>query len=401
MSRKLYLDDSYLRQCEAEVVEARQTDEAWEVVLDRTCFYPESGGQPGDSGTISGIQVLDVRLEGEDVIHVLEAEPPASPLEARIDWRRRYDHMRQHTGQHLLTAAIINLFDVDTVGFHLGEKFSTIDIATSSFSPERAARAEELCSEWITAALPVSTEYVSPEEFQNMELRKKALPEELSGSVRLVRIGDVDIAHCGGTHLRSTAELQMIKVVGTERVRDTVRVTFLAGGRATADYKHKHELLTRLAADLTCGIEDLPATVGKTKEDAKESYKQLKKLRKEMISGMVQSELEKASKVGEFKILCSEYEGWSSDELKVLASKATAVEPKLIICTAGREADRGAIALAAGSAFDGDLGEIIRSLLPLFDGRGGGKGRFAQAVGDASKLNDVLEAANRLLREAV
>jgi len=399
MGNKLYLDDSYRRSFEAEIVNAEQVGDGWEVVLAATCFYPESGGQPADRGTIGSAAVLDVQLRGEEVVHLLGAEPPASPAAAEIDWPRRYDHMQQHTGQHLLTAALIELFDADTVGFHLGERICTIDVTLPGLNTERAARAEQFCAEQIGAALPVTTEYVEPDEFRAMELRKKALPEELAGAVRLVRIGDLDVAHCGGTHLRSTAELQTIKILGSEKVRDATRVHFLAGSRALDDYVGKHSMLAGLASALTCGVDDLPGKIAKLVEENRGMFRLLKKARKELVELRARSELADAKEAGRWLLLVRRYEGWGAEELKMLAGRMTAAEPRLLVCAGGDDDKSGVVVLAAGDQFDGDLGEIIRQLLPLFDGKGGGKGRFAQAVGDASRMDEVLRAAADLLRE--
>ena len=286
MTRKLYLDDCYRRNFESAITASEKTDSGWEVTLAETCFYPESGGQPADHGSIGGIAVLDVQLRDSEVIHLLEEEPPDSPVTAEIDWRRRYDHMQQHTGQHLLTAALIRLYEADTVGFHLGERVSTIDITLPGLNEDRRRKAEELCGEWIAAAMPTAVEYVDADEFRRMDLRKKALPEEITGEVRLLRIGDVDLAHCGGTHLRNTAEIRLIKIVAVERVRDTTRLHFLAGQRAVDDYADKHGMLSAMAADLTCGIEDLHGRVAALRTEAKEASRQLRKLRGEMIEGM-------------------------------------------------------------------------------------------------------------------
>ena len=397
MTRKLYLDDSYRRNFEAAVIGSEKTDTGWEVTLAETCFYPESGGQPADRGRIGGVAVADVQLRGGDVIHLLEGEPPSSPAPAEIDWQRRYDHMQQHTGQHLLTAALIELFDADTVGFHLGERVSTIDITLPGLNEDRRRKAEELCAEWIAAAMPATVEYVDADEFRAMDLRKKALPDEITGEVRLLRIGDVDLAHCGGTHLRNTAEIQLIKIVGAEKVRDTTRLHFLAGRRALDDYAGKHGMLSSMAAELTCAVEDLPARMAALRAEAKEASKQLRKLRGEMIEGMAAREAADAQEAGAFRVLARRYDGWDAEELKTLAGAATSAEPRLLLCAGGGDAEKAMLVLAAGAEFGGDLGATMRELLPVFEGKGGGRGNFAQAAGDPARLDDAIAAAQELL----
>lgn len=399
MQQQLYLTDSYLREFEATILNTRETEAGWEAVLDGTYFYPESGGQPSDRGTIGAANVLDVQLRDNKVIHILDAGPKEKKLPAAIDWIRRYDHMQQHTGQHLLTAALIMLYDADTIGFHLGEQVSTIDITMESISDKQIREAEEKCSHWIATAMPVTVEYVSREEFGELYLRKKALPDHVEGPIRLIRIGTVDVAHCGGTHLRSTAELQLIKIIGSEKVRETTRLHYLAGKRALDDYDAKHALLARLSNDLTCGIDDLDYVTGKLQAENKENSKQLAKIGKEMAALRAQADLPLAEEAGEHLVLVRRYDGLDPAALKSLAGRLTEAEPRLIFCGAGTFSDKGALVLAAGKNFQGDLGKTIQQLLPLFDGRGGGRGNFAQAVGDAGKLETLLKAANRLLKE--
>jgi alanyl-tRNA synthetase len=399
VTQKLFLDNAYTTKFQAEIQSAGPGARGWEVVLSATYFYPESGGQPADRGTIGSVPVLDVQVRGDEIVHYLAGEPPHSPAAAEIQWPRRYDHMQQHTGQHLLTAALIKLFDADTVGFHLGEEAGTIDVTLPAITDAMAEKSEQLCGEWIAAALPVAVEYTTPDLFHRLDLRKKALPDDVKDEIRLIRIGDVDVAHCGGTHLRSTAELQIVKITATEKVRDLTRLSFLAGRRALDDYAQKHKMLADIAGALTCSIEDIPKRAVKMQEDVKQALRELKKARRELISHKVRSELAEVLEAGKHKLYLRRHDGWSPDELKLLAAGMTAADPRLLCCCVSRDADSGAVVLAAGAAADIDMGLVLTKLLPQIDGKGGGRGNFAQGVGDPEKLDLLLSEAKKILSE--
>jgi alanyl-tRNA synthetase len=307
--------------------------------------------------------------------------------------------MQQHTGQHLLTAALFSLLKAETVSFHLGERESTIDITAPALSPTQARAAEEFCAERIAAALPVTDSWIGVEEFRAMTLRKKALPDHVEGDIRLVRIGDLDTVHCGGTHVRSTAELHAIKIIGTEKVRETIRVFFLSGGRTRADHAAKHDMLTDLAAELTCAIAEIPGVVAKLREENRDNGNWLKKLARELAGLRASADLAHAKSVGDRRILVRRYDDLDPGALKSLASELTAAETKLLFCGAGLYQGRCHIVCAAGADFSGDLNPLLQRLLPLINGRGGGRGNFAQGAGDPAGIDNLLQAAEAALTE--
>ena len=200
-------------------------------VLDDTVFYPEGGGQPADRGFLGDVEVLDVQKAEGAVRHLLAAPLPEGPVRVRLDWSRRFDHMQQHTGQHLLTAVAADRLGWETTAFHLGPDTCDVELAVPSISPAEAARLEEEVAREIRAARPVTARRVSPEEMASLPVRTRGLPEGHAGDVRLVEIAGVDLNTCGGTHLASTAEIEALKLLGTERLRGGTRLFFVAGGR--------------------------------------------------------------------------------------------------------------------------------------------------------------------------
>src|SRR6266545_2938187 len=238
MTERLYYSDSYIREFDANVVEQTAHEGKTAVVLDRTAFYPTSGGQPFDLGTLSGAKVLDV-VDTDDgrILHVVDRAPDGARVNGQIDWVRRFDHMQQHTGQHVLSAAFDRLLNARTESFHLGVEYSTIDLARELPAAE-IARAEEEANRVVWEDRPVAIRFAGPDEIAKLPLRKEPKRE---GILRLIDVQDFDLSACGGTHVARTGAIGLIAVAATERLRGGSRVTFLCGGRALAGYRSLRE----------------------------------------------------------------------------------------------------------------------------------------------------------------
>ena len=245
----------YLREFDAQVVARRQTGGKPAVALDRTAFYPTGGGQPNDTGVLidstgRSCVVVDVSTDDDLVWHTLNEDPGGDRVAGAVDWDRRFDHMQQHTGQHILSQAFVVTADAETVAFHLGDKASTIDRRTGSSDLDAAAlaRAEAAANEIVDRALPVSASFVTPEELATLPLRK---PPKVTENIRIVQVQGFDWSACGGTHVANTSQVELIKIVGTERRGAELRVTFLCGRRARADYARLKTLANGLVARFT------------------------------------------------------------------------------------------------------------------------------------------------------
>ena len=202
------------------------------VVLEDTVFYPEGGGQPCDFGTVNGVAVVDVQKRAGELLHLLAAAIPEGPASLKLDWARRFDHMQQHTGQHLLTAVAQDQFRWETTAFHLGSQVCDIELDAPSISPVDMERLEEAVAAEIRAHREISARWVSPEAYGQEPVRSRGLPEGHTGDIRLVQIAEVDLNTCGGTHLHHTSEIEALKLLGTESIRSGTRLFYVAGGRA-------------------------------------------------------------------------------------------------------------------------------------------------------------------------
>ncbi len=240
MSERLYYTDSYLRDFAARAIET--SAEGLLVYLDRTAFYPTSGGQPFDLGTISGVAVTEVFDEAERVAHRVAAPIAVGPVECAIDWRRRFDHMQQHTGQHLLSAVFEELFHLKTVSFHMGADSSTIDLEGGAVDARVLADTERRVNEVIWENRAVAVQFEHAAEVQG--LRK---PSDREGTLRIVSIEGMDRSACGGTHVRATGEIGAVLLRKVEKVRQTTRVEFLCGGRAIRRARADYDALSRTA----------------------------------------------------------------------------------------------------------------------------------------------------------
>jgi alanyl-tRNA synthetase len=271
-TRKLYWADPLRRRFTARVLWRREGDRP-AVVLNRTLFYPTGGGQPHDTGRLGGATVLAVEETEGVIVHYLDRLPTGDELEGEIDWPRRWDHMQQHSGQHLLSAAFLSLLERPTIGFHLGTETVTIDLPGPPPDPAEIARVEAFCAEIIAENRPITTAIVPPEARSQWPLRK---PPTVDGPVRVVTIAGVDHSACGGTHVPTTAAIGSVVILRLERRGQETRVHFVCGGRAWTDHRRRLAITQALTAQFTTGLEDLPAAVNRLREDYEQAQKALK-----------------------------------------------------------------------------------------------------------------------------
>ncbi|MEJ2746608.1 MAG: DHHA1 domain-containing protein [Anaerolineae bacterium] len=284
MSERLYYQDAYTQQFTAVITNRITINGRYVLTLNHTYFYPTSGGQPFDRGTINNRPVVDVTIRPEDgaILHWLNGEPPEEDaVTAVIDWPRRFDHMQQHTGQHILSQAFIRTADAHTIGFHLGDESVTIDLNVSELSAAQLQQAEQLANQIVWEDRPIHIHSVTREAAEQMPLRK--IPPAQTGKIRLIDIEDFDLTACGGTHVARTGGVGLIKVIKLEHRRDNVRVEFRCGGRALADYGGKNETIQALMAVLTTGQDELVTAVTRQQDENKTAQRTNKKLRSSLL----------------------------------------------------------------------------------------------------------------------
>lgn len=373
MTERLYYTDAYLRDFDAQVVE--RANDGRTLYLDRTAFYPTSGGQPFDTGTLAGVAVTDVVDEGERVAHVLAAPAPAADtVRGAIDWTRRFDHMQQHTGQHLLSAIFADRFNLETVSVHFGAESSTLDLDAESLPQKTLLTVEQLANAAVTEPRAVS---VSFENAATVTGLRKPPPRE--GELRVVTIDALDRSACGGTHVRSTAEIGSILLRGTERVRKTTRVEFICGMRAVRAARADHELVSALALSLGVAPSEL---IAKTKAQGEE-LRAAQAARREAataLDGYRARELFDATAPGDagHRRVVVRRETGTVDELRSLAQAVVAIGHAQFI---GTLASPPTIVLAtSGGPSAIDAGAALKTVLALHGGRGGGNARIAQGT---------------------
>ncbi|HVB07452.1 MAG TPA: DHHA1 domain-containing protein [Candidatus Acidoferrales bacterium] len=400
MTERLYYSDSFLREFDAQVLTCEPACEPnaarWRVRLDRTAFYPTSGGQPFDTGRLGNATVVEV-IDGEhdEIFHFTDRPVPPGAIHGTIDWPRRFDHMQQHTAQHMLSAAFIELFQFQTVSFHLGREISTIDLAAPSIAPRHLEEAERRVNEVIFEDRPIEVRYGTAEELVAQGVRKKV---EREGTLRVVGIEHFDRQPCGGTHLARTGQAGMLLVRKCERQKQHWRIEFVAGFRALAAARADFSALRQAAEQLGCGMQEVPEMVRKFQEERRAGQRDTKKLTErlaELEAANLLAKNAETSHDGKHRIIVFISDDAASSYLAMLAAKIVAT-PNMRVVLASRAAQ--AIVLAQSAGLDGDMSALLRELLAPLDGKGGGSKVFAQGiVGNASVIDNLLSEGKRLL----
>jgi alanyl-tRNA synthetase len=380
MTERLYYNDSFLFNFEASVLESLQREGKHAIVLDRTAFYPTSGGQVHDTGTfiVDGCELAVTDVEDEEDGRILHFVPePLSPgiaLQGRVNEERRRDHIQQHSGQHVLSAAFIELYNMPTISFHMGEESCTIDLQTSSLSPSQVEAAEHRANEVIVEDRPVAIRFVPLEEARQLGLRK--LPPKQTGTLRLIDIKEFDLTACGGTHVRSTGQIGSILLRKIEKVKQGVRVEFVCGLRAVRAARADFTALTDAAALLSAHVHELPQHISKLIDESRIAGKREQKLLQELAESSAQSML--ASQADErLKIFCSILPDRDLTFTKLLAQKLTAGQDAviaLLACAAGQPA----LVFARSRSAQPNMGALMKDAMAELGGRGGGTPEMAQ-----------------------
>jgi alanyl-tRNA synthetase len=390
VTERLYYRDSFLREFDARVVSCEKAGERWKVVLDRTAFYPTSGGQPHDTGKIGGAPVVEVADAEEHVVHYLSTEVAPGPVRGEIDWARRIDHMQQHTGQHLLSAAFIELFKFQTVSFHLGKETSTIDLEAREIVPRHLEEAERRTNEIIFDDRVVSVTFGTAEELSAAGIRKKVNRE---GILRAIEVDGFDRQPCGGTHLARTGQAGLLLIRKVERRRELWRVEFVCGYRALGTARADFATLTQAASLLSCGVPEVPRMLGKMIEERREEHTALKRA-EERMAELEARALLAAQPADDGAILSAVLDEASTAYLALLAAKIVH-EANVAVLLASRAS--GHVAFAQSKGMAGDMGVVLRASLKEFGGKGGGGKDFAQGtLADASQIPQFLERAKAI-----
>ncbi|MBZ5515087.1 MAG: alanyl-tRNA editing protein [Acidobacteriia bacterium] len=392
-TERLYYQDCYLREFEARVVVSEPGPRGWRVVLDRTAFYPDSGGQPADRGTLSGLPVVDVIDEGDAIAHIVESRLDAPNVTGRIDWERRLDHMQQHTGQHLLSAAFEQAGEYKTVSFHLGAEASTIDLDSDRLSRRQMDEAEDLANGIIYEDREVQISFASAEEAARLGLRK---PTEREGEIRIVEVRDFDRSACGGTHVSRTGAVGLILVRRFERLKGLTRVEFVCGRRALKTARRDCLTLTEAARLFSGALDNVPALITKQSEELRAALRAREKLVKRLAEYEAREIWSASIERGGRRILSRVFAAEDYDEAKMLAHALT--RQPTTVALIGVKGEPAALFFAQTPGGAADMGSILKQTVMKVGGKGGGARDFAQGGGlDEERLEEALTLAEGLL----
>lgn len=391
MTNRLYYTEPYRTEFDATVVAVGVIDGRTHVTLDQTAFYPTSGGQPFDTGTLGGAAISEV-IDREDgtIAHVTSGSHKIGEVvRGAIDWARRFDHMQQHTGQHVLSAAFDRLFGVRTESFHMGTLSATIDLARE-VSAKQVATAEDEANRVVWEDRPVAIRFATAEEAAKMPLRKESIR---TGPLRLIDVENFDLSACGGTHVARTGGIGVIAVGGAEKFRGGARVEFLCGGRALNRFRRWRDSLAATQKFLSVAPEEMAAVVERMQGESKAQQRTLRGFQEKLAIHEAHALLEKAW--GQSVIIAA-LEGWDAQGLKAIAIAAVAETPNLVVAlfTATTPA---LVVIARGTAATADAGAMLKSLVAQFGGKGGGKPDLAQGGGLNGTMAQFQDALHPLL----
>jgi alanyl-tRNA synthetase len=392
-TRRLYYDDSFQDNFTAQVLSCMPLAEAedagfgprWGVVLDQTLLYPTSGGQPNDLGKLGDAEVVDVREQEDRILHVVDRPVPEGRIDGCIHWPRRFDHMQQHTGQHLLSAVFQERFGLITVSFHLGETVSTIDLKGPQPSPlilEGAARA---ANSVIFEDREITVRYGTAEEFAGQGVRKQV---DRKGVLRAIEIAGIDLQPCGGTHLRHTGQLGLILIRGYSKIRQDWRVEFVCGGRTERAARQDADLIALLSASLECAAQDLPAAVERLMREREESAKQIKTLLPRIAESEAAALIAAAPpRADGIRVVAEAVQNAAPDYLKHLATALARTDRAVALLS---NTQTGNVVFAQNPSAAKDMNALLKKVFEQVPGKGGGTKDFAR--GSLAPGTDVAKA---------
>jgi alanyl-tRNA synthetase len=391
MTHRLYYAEPSCRAFDAVVTRALEHEGRPAATLDRTAFYPTSGGQPFDTGRLGDVQVVETVDADEDIVHVLSSPLAAgAAVHGEIDWPRRFDHMQQHTGQHLLSAAFDRLFDNRTMSFHMGAEAATIDLAKET-PPADVERAVDEANRVIWEDRPISIRFASAEEAAALALRKEPVR---GGTLRLIDIDGFDLSACGGTHMDRTGAVGAIAALSAERFRGGTRLTFVCGNRVVRHLRAYRDAVAGSVRTLSVLPAELPAAVERLQSDARDLRK-IVKGQQEQLATHEAARLVASAPDAAVRVVVEALEGWDAAGLKAIATAATASASAVVVLVS-----KDALVVARSAGVSMDANAVLRQLTERFGGRGGGKPDLAQGGGLRASPAEVVAAVRELLRQA-
>ncbi|RLJ90946.1 alanyl-tRNA synthetase [Planococcus citreus] len=372
MTKKLYYDDPYLKEIIVHVAESAIDESGQYAVLDQTCFYPEGGGQPADHGMIGAATVQDVQNQDGEIRHYLDRQLEPGEYQAKLNWQRRWDHMQQHAGQHLLSALLEDHYGYRTTSFHLGQERVSIDLHKASIDRETLQQVELEANRIIQSHLPIRTRFVHESQLEQLNLRK---PPAVTGDIRLVEIDSIDLNACGGTHPDNTAGIGLLKILGTEKAKGGTRLYFLCGERALEHFGKLSDTRDALIGKLNAPLAELVQAADALLSEKIAADKEIVELKKQLLLS------EAKALTPEGGVAIRNFGDRPVKELQQLARLATEEYPSVCLLFAAQEEGSIRLVCARGNEASADMRETLKRLLQETDGKGGGTAALAQGGG--------------------
>jgi alanyl-tRNA synthetase len=387
MTEKLFWTDPYQKEFSATLQEQFPVPDGNAVVLDRTCFYATSGGQPNDLGMVNEAAVKDVRIENGKLLHITQHPIGSESITGKIDWDRRFDHMQQHTGQHILSAAFFTLFKAETSSFHLGELFCSIELNKPELKELQAMQAEDLANDVILSATAVGSFFVDPAKAQEYPLRKQS---DLTESLRIIKIGDFDLSPCSGTHVRNTGEIGSVFIYGFEKLSGSVKITFLCGNRVRMLYHRELSILKDASKKFTTSIESIPESISRLQTQIKDLRRENMKLKEARLN----TEAMELLNSSEHKLVIRVWDR-SFEEVRYIAQRLSEQPGAMGACVS--KSEKRCIFFKHPEV-KVDLKPLFTQFLEKTNGRGGGPPHLMEA-GNLQLSNDTQDLLQSIFEE--
>ncbi len=399
MTRKLYWENPYLHETEASIIKKEKKEGKYHVRLDRTIFYPDmSGGQPGDVGTINGERVIETIEHEDGLTHILESQVTGPKVKLSIQSDHRFDMMQQHTGQHLLSGVLYNLLGGETISFHLGKDYSSIDVTLTDMDHEEASNVEALCNRIIQSNFKVKTYIVNQEKLRLLPVRKSP---SVDTNIRMVEIDGFDYSPCGGTHVNHTGELGLLKITKWDHYKGNLRIQFLTGQRAFVDYSSKFKSVRSISNLLSSSDDNIEAKVEKILMDKINLEKEVRSGREELISARSALLVEGSEKIGDMSLISKMYDNFDFKALSHLGSHISNNYERVVQIYGISNDGLGQFIISKSKDINIDLGNVYKQLAGEFKLKGGGNTNTVQGSVPTVNLDSLLQRAREIITQGL
>lgn len=399
MTDKLYQINPYIREIKANIIEKKYINGKYFIVTDRTIFYPHmSGGQPKDKGTINGVEVIDVYEKGNKIIHVVKENITKEEVQLCIEWNIRFDHMQQHTGQHILSSSFFKLFNAQTVGFHLGSEYVTVDIDIRSLSQEDIEKIEEFANTITSSNFNIKTYTIENNEVSKIPLRKSPT---VDSNIRIVEIENVDFSPCSGTHTRSTGEVGLIKIRKFEKYKGIYRIEFVCGGRSLKDYNWKNNIINKISSLLSTKDIDTLDRVSKLNDENNLLNKKINNLQSELLEYKTEKIINEAIEYNDIKIISKIFDDADFKDLRNMTMNLINNDNYIIILGLISD-DKCQFIIGRSKDININLKNIFNNIINVIEGKGGGSPQVVQGGGPKSEdLHLLLDKGLNLIKDEI